>query len=110
MTDFPKIHKKLCAFLKDEDGRVPKETIVKIGKVMVVIGIGLITQPEVTAGNTHYNEWKLEDTYAHQNMLSLDMLQGCDSANITGSHSHNSQPDVDHLNRYSDSHGNGGWF
>jgi len=53
--EFPKIKKKVNAFLTKEEGNISKQAILKAGVVLGGIAISLSSIPSVSAPSTHDN-------------------------------------------------------
>lgn len=104
---FPKLKKKLASFLKEEDGRISRESVMKIGSFLSILGISIYESKLVSAGHSseHTNTgWDFESDYEHTNMLSLQLNESSsDGGIVRATHAHDSGAEVDHSNRYNDS-------
>lgn len=64
--NFPKIKKKVNAFLVGEEGKISKESLIKAGTVIGFIGLGAALSSQKISAELHSNNLFLEyDTTQH---------------------------------------------
>jgi len=73
MANFPKIKKKIKAFLSKEEGKISKQSLLKVGTVLGAIALGSIVASKGVSA-----------AVSHSNSLSL----GCSGGTATATHAH----------------------
>lgn len=90
---FPKPNKSLNSFLLNEEGKIPKESIIKIG---AIASFAAAASAGVAAADSY-------SYYDHSDSISMDIKKSAMKATAT----HNHSPVHNNWNSYSDTGGGG---
>ena len=99
MAKIPKIKKKVNSFLISEEGRITKNSLLKMGSLLSAATLGAVLNNEIVSADWHQSD--ANSGPSHNNHYTLDYtdwVATIDHAN------HGNQAHSSHY-----SHGSGGW-